>query len=200
MKPGTIYGNGIGDFLTLIIGKNNLGFAITFGAMAFSTFVFDTLDVCTRLGRYIIQELFGWKGWSGIAGATLLTVAFPFYFAWTAAEGSYLKFWTLFGASNQLLAALTLLSITVWLYHARQRIAFTLVPMVFVLIITLWALGSITLTNFRTTHGLDVELINGVAAASLILLALFLALTAVSKVWTERGRGIPAPAVESART
>ena len=200
MKPGTIYGNGIGQFLTLIIGRDNLGFAITFGAMAFSTFVFDTLDVCTRLGRYIIQELFGWKGLSGIAGATLMTVALPFYFAWTAPEGSYLKFWTLFGASNQLLAALTLLSITVWLYHARQRIAFTLVPMVFVLIITLWALGSITLTNFRTTRGFDVELVNGVAAGSLILLALFLALTAVSKVWTERGRGISAPAVESART
>jgi carbon starvation protein len=199
MKPGTIYGNGIGQFLTLIIGKDNLGFAITFGAMAFSTFVFDTLDVCTRLGRYIIQELFGWKGWSGIAGATLMTVALPLYFAWTAPEGSYLKFWTLFGASNQLLAALTLLSITVWLYQARQRIAFTLIPMVFVLIITLWALGNITLTNFRTTHGFDVELINGVAAAVLILLALFLALTAASKVRTERGRGISTPAVESAR-
>ena len=30
--------------------------------MAFSTFVFDTLDVCTRLGRYILQELLGWQG------------------------------------------------------------------------------------------------------------------------------------------
>ena len=50
MSPGTIYGNGIGQFLTLIIGRENLAFAITFGAMAFSTFVFDTLDVATRLG------------------------------------------------------------------------------------------------------------------------------------------------------
>ncbi|HUF19053.1 MAG TPA: carbon starvation CstA family protein, partial [Thermoanaerobaculia bacterium] len=61
LKPGTIYGNGIGEFLTLIIGKEHLNFAITFGAMAFSTFVFDTLDVCTRLGRYIVQELFKWQ-------------------------------------------------------------------------------------------------------------------------------------------
>ncbi len=53
LSPATIYGNGIGNFLTLLIGKENLPFAITFGAMAFSTFVFDTLDVCTRLGRYI---------------------------------------------------------------------------------------------------------------------------------------------------
>ena len=59
LKPGTIYGNGLGEFLTLIIGKEHLPFAITFGAMAFSTFVFDTIDVATRLGRYLIQELTG---------------------------------------------------------------------------------------------------------------------------------------------
>ena len=35
--PGTIYGNGIGQFLTLIIGRDKLAFAVTFGAMAFST-------------------------------------------------------------------------------------------------------------------------------------------------------------------
>ncbi len=45
LAPGTIYGNGIGRFLTLLIGRAHLSFAVTFGAMAFSTFVFDTLDV-----------------------------------------------------------------------------------------------------------------------------------------------------------
>ncbi|HEX7175823.1 MAG TPA: carbon starvation CstA family protein, partial [Pyrinomonadaceae bacterium] len=60
--PGTIYGEGIGRFLTLIIGEGQRNFAVTFGAMAFSTFVFDTLDVSTRLGRYIMQELTGWRG------------------------------------------------------------------------------------------------------------------------------------------
>ena len=107
--PGTIYGNGIGQFLTLIIGQDKLAFAITFGAMAFSTFVFDTLDVCTRLGRYIVQELFGWRGRVGALVGTLLTMALPFYFIVFAPPNSWSKFWTLFGASNQLLAALTLL-------------------------------------------------------------------------------------------
>ncbi|MFN3329336.1 MAG: carbon starvation protein A, partial [Pyrinomonadaceae bacterium] len=51
IPPGKIYGNGIGEFLTILIGKENLPFAVTFGAMAFSTFVFDTLDVSLRLGR-----------------------------------------------------------------------------------------------------------------------------------------------------
>ncbi len=97
--------------------------------MAFSTFVFDTLDVCTRLGRYIVQELFGWRSRAGALAGTLLTVALPAYFIAFAPPNSWSKFWTLFGASNQLLAALTLLTITAWLYQARKRIAYTLVPM-----------------------------------------------------------------------
>ena len=34
-------------------------FGMSFALMAFTTFVYDTLDVCTRLGRYILQELTG---------------------------------------------------------------------------------------------------------------------------------------------
>src|SRR5215210_2632170 len=78
LAAGTIYGNGVGRFLTLIIGPDHLAFATTFGAMAFSTFVFDTLDVCTRLGRYIIQELFGLKGRLGAIIGTLVTISIPF--------------------------------------------------------------------------------------------------------------------------
>jgi carbon starvation protein len=148
-SPGIIYGNGIGRFLTLLIGEQHLAFAVTFGAMAFSTFVFDTLDVCMRLGRYIVQELVGWRTPGGAMLGTLVTVALPVYFVGFGPGGMWSKFWTLFGASNQLLAALTLLAISVWLRRARQRIAFTLLPMAFVLVITLWALGSLTLSSLR---------------------------------------------------
>ena len=193
LTPGKIYGNGIGRFLTLIVGEQHLAFAITFGAMAFSTFVFDTLDVCTRLGRYIVQELFGWKGKIGAIVGTLLTMALPFYFVMFAPPNSWSKFWTLFGASNQLLAALTLLSITVWLYQARQRIAFTLVPMIFVLVITLWALSSLAISNLRLSKiadgQLDVELINAVASAALVILALYLAVLALVKLRGDRRSG-----------
>jgi carbon starvation protein len=172
--------------MTLLIGRENLAFAITFGAMAFSTFVFDTLDVGTRLGRYIVQEVFGWKGGVGLVEGTLVTMAIPFYVIATASEGSYINFWTLFGASNQLLAALTLLTVTVWLVHARRRIGFTLFPMVFVLIMTLWALAKLTLANFRTSHGFDVQLINGLASTAFILLAIYLAVAALLKLRMER--------------
>jgi carbon starvation protein len=187
LKPGTIYGNGIGEFLTLIIGEKNRQFAITFGAMAFSTFVFDTLDVSTRLGRYIAQELLRWPGRLGAVGGTLLTVALPVYFVWYAPEGSWVRFWTLFGASNQLLAALSLLGITVWLYRSRQRIAFTLLPMLFVLTITLWALVRLTVDNFSRGLASGIELANGVTAAALILLALYLCGRALAAVRAFRG-------------
>ena len=178
LPAGKIYGNGIGNFLTLLIGKDNLQFAITFGAMAFSTFVFDTLDVTMRLGRYLVQELLGIPGRVGALIGTLVTVALPFLLLFFAKPGSWIEFWTLFGASNQLLAALTLLSITAWLYKARRRIAFTLIPMFFVLAITLWALGSMVYFNLQAATGFDIKLINGLSSLALIGLAIFLVVTA----------------------
>jgi carbon starvation protein len=154
--------------------------------MAFSTFVFDTLDVSTRLGRYIIQELLNWRSRVGAAFATIATVAIPMWFIAYAPEGSWVKFWTLFGASNQLLAALSLLAISAWLHEARQRIAFTLLPMMFVLTITLWALGRIALQSFESAKGVDVVMANAIAATLLIALALYLVASAIVKLRAPR--------------
>ena len=163
--------------------------------MAFSTFVFDTLDVCMRLGRYIVQELFGLKGRLGAIVGTVATVALPFFIIFYSKSGSYLEFWTLFGASNQLLAALTLLSITAWLYQARARIAFTLLPMLFVLTITLWALGTMVVGNFQAANGFDVKFVNGLASLILIGLAIYLVITALVKLRSERRNELVAESV-----
>ncbi len=95
--------------------------------MAFTTFVYDTLDVCTRLGRYIIQELTGWHDAKGKWLGTGLTAGVPLFFVMQTTLGADGKpmpvwqlFWPLFGASNQLLAALTLLGVTVWLWRTRR--------------------------------------------------------------------------------
>ncbi|MDZ4805387.1 MAG: carbon starvation CstA family protein [Candidatus Eisenbacteria bacterium] len=190
LAPGTIYGNGIGDYLCVVIGKQHRLIAITFGAMAFSTFVFDTLDVATRLGRYIIQELFGWARNAGALAATGLMVAIPALILMTAEPGAYLKFWILFGTSNQLLAALTLLSVTVWLHRNRKPVWFTLPPMVFVMTITLWSLFKQVTGPIESirTHGLrpDITLMNGVISMALTLLAVSLLVEAVLAV--RRGR------------
>ena len=180
LSPGTIYGNGIGRFLTLLVGPEHLAIATTFGAMAFSTFVFDTLDVCTRLGRYMVQELLGWRGRAGAVAGTLVTAALPFLFVLSTEEGSWLGFWTLFGASNQLLAALTLLSVVVWLRRRGQRAGFALLPMLFVMTMTLWALGTLVVTNLRSSAGVDLALVNALLAAAMCALALSLAWSSVA--------------------
>lgn len=188
LKPGTIYGNGVGSFMVLVIGERYRNFAVTFGAMAFSTFVFDTVDVSTRLGRYIFQELFRWPTRLGAWVGTFATVALPVYFVAFAPPGTWVKFWTLFGASNQLLAALTLLSISVWLHQRRQKVAFTFLPMLFVLTTTLYALVRLTMSNFAAAQksGGAVELVNSITSAALIALAIYVVFRAIVRFRGER--------------
>jgi carbon starvation protein len=171
--PGVVYGAGLGRYLALLIGEQHLVFASTFGAMAFSTFVFDTLDVCTRLGRYILQELFGWADRKGALFATLLTTGVPLLLLLVAGEGAYRAFWTLFGTSNQLLAALTLLGVSVWLHRARRPTGFVLAPMALVMAVTLWSLV-LQISAFARGAASAVALTNG--AVSLVLLGLALLL------------------------
>jgi carbon starvation protein len=147
-SPDAIFATGLGHFLS-VLGINQ-SFAISFAMLAFATFVFDTIDVATRLGRYLLQELTGWKSLGGSALATLLTLALPALMLSTTINGpdgkplpSYLAVWPVFGASNQLLAALSLLGLYAWVqrlttnFWARLAVG---APMVFMTIMTLWAL------------------------------------------------------------
>lgn len=179
--PGTLYGNGIGRFLCVLVGDEHARLAATFGAMAFSTFVFDTLDVCTRLGRYMLQEGFAWKGPSAKYLATLATLV-PAGALLLSSErpNAYLDYWTLFGASNQLLAGLTLLAVTVWLRRIGKPIGPTLVPTIFMIGLTLYALFTILRTNLaKLAAGAAgaaavAPTVNASVAALLGVLALFL--------------------------
>jgi carbon starvation protein len=171
--PGAIYGQGLGRFLTVIIGEQHLTFAITFGAMAFSTFVFDTLDVTTRLGRYILQELLGWRGRVGAVAATAVVCLLPLTILLLSDVGSYRLFWTLFGTSNQLLAGLSLLAVTVWLRRSGRRYFYTLIPAVFVMAITVSALVLQVQAGLSGAVGW-VARWNGLTAAALLLLSLVL--------------------------
>jgi carbon starvation protein len=186
LAPGTIYGAGLGRFLAGMIGDEHLLFATTFGAMAFSTFVFDTLDVSTRLGRYIVQELLGLTSRAGALLATAITVITPAVFVVAAGEGSYRIFWTLFGTSNQLLAALTLLGISVWLHKSGRRSWYTLAPMAFVMTITVWSLVLQAMAAFTAiaqgAAGFDTTTINGVVAVALLGLASMLVFEAVREL------------------
>jgi len=185
LKPGSIYGRGIGEFLTILIGKDHLPFAITFGAMAFSTFVFDTLDVSTRLGRYLVEELTGISGWKGAVLGTLSTVVPSALILMNTDSGMWAQFWTLFGAANQLLAAMTLLIISAWLHQNGKRLSFTLIPMIFILSTTMVALIQILRSNFQKSSGFDLSMVNSVTSLLLVTLAGYLVMVAVRKVYNK---------------
>jgi carbon starvation protein len=176
--PGTIYGQGFGRYLALIVGEKHYLFATTFGAMAFSTFVFDTLDVSTRLGRYILQELTGWSGRVGAAVGTAITILVPLGVLLAAGEGAYRTFWILFGTSNQLLAALGLLGLSMWVRRTARRTFFTVLPMAFVMVVTLSSLVLQARAAARkvATSGLryDADILNGGVAVLLIVLTFIL--------------------------
>ncbi|MCK6460554.1 MAG: carbon starvation protein A [Planctomycetes bacterium] len=172
MKPGQLYGDGMARFLAVPFGEGAFPTLRVFGAMAFSTFVFDTLDVATRLGRYILEELTGRRGGRAAVTATAVTAGVPLAILLAAGKDSYATFWTLFGTSNQLLAGLTLLGVSVWLRRTGRPCWFTVLPMLFMMTITVWSLAGQILTFFR--GGSVVAYANGVTAVLLLALAALL--------------------------
>ncbi|MFM7109332.1 MAG: carbon starvation protein A, partial [Planctomycetaceae bacterium] len=162
--PNFVYALGMGSFLEILGVPAAVG--VSFALMAFTTFVYDTLDVCTRLGRYIVQELTGLKGRAGGWIGTSLTAGVPLVFLLRPhlddagrPVAAWRTFWPLFGASNQLLAALTLLGVTVWLWRTRRQAwvwAVTGLPTAFMYAMSTWALAAMTVPKFRTADGLAV--------------------------------------------
>lgn len=82
----------------------------------------------------------GWKGFPGVFAATVVSLGIPLVFLFLTKEKAYLVAWPIFGTSNQMLASLTLLVISVWLIRSGRRPVYTLVPMAFMLVTTVCAL------------------------------------------------------------
>jgi carbon starvation protein len=184
--PNLIYAQGISSYLGLL--KVNYQAALLFALLAFSTFVYDTLDVCTRLARYIFQELIGWRSKTGGVFAALISLFIPFVFLMLTKEKGYLIAWPIFGTSNQLLASLILLAISVWLIKSGKNALFTIIPMLFMMIMTVWSLLSMIIPFIRSSSGIlqgsvssDV-LISGVCGIVLLFLSLMLLYEAVKSL------------------
>jgi carbon starvation protein len=167
--PDAVYAGGIGRFLNALTGMDPVA-ATTFGAMVLSTFIFDTLDSATRLGRYILQELVGRRDRTSGIVATAITVVVPLVFLLASKPGSFRLFWTLFGTSNQLLAALSLLAITVWLKKLGKPVWYTVAPLVLVMGVTVAALVLQMEVLVDARVG-SVPWINGLVSAVLFALA-----------------------------
>ena len=147
-----IFANGLGHFCESLhipfeVGRN-------FIALAISAFILTSLDTATRLARFIWQELVlpgqedaqkqvpanacGYRNilgnrWIATLGVVILAGIMAF-------SGSGNQIWPVFGASNQLLAALTLLAVTLFLNRTKRPVLFALLPLIFMLVISIWAL------------------------------------------------------------
>ena len=118
----------------------------TFVAVVVVSFALTTLDSATRLLRYNIAEIgetlrLPVLGNRYVASALAIGAIWFFAFYERAGQAAGLLLWQLFGTTNQLMAGLALLAITLYLLRAGKPVVYTLVPMLFMLATTLAAMG-----------------------------------------------------------
>ncbi|MFT5423822.1 MAG: carbon starvation protein [Phycisphaerales bacterium] len=191
-------GKGLGDKLEpFIVGAANaittIGIsrelAVAIMGVFVASFAATTLDSSTRLQRYVIAELAGGApetgaatgrvrvGWltNRYAATTLavltglgLALSDAFSNGLVGAGTGGLILWPIFGATNQLLAGLALLVITVWLMRQGRSVWVTAVPMVFMLAMTGWAI-TLLLLGFAQADGWRNGLLLSISVVMLLL-------------------------------
>jgi len=138
-----------------------------FGMVMVEGFLATTLDTAVRVGRYLLEEL--WKMIFDHPHAILksfnfnagLVVVIMFLLAYRQA---FLAIWPIFGSANQLLAALTLIAISVWLTVRGKPNWFTILPSIFMMVTTVVSLLYLLKTNYipsnnTTLIGVDIALL-----------------------------------------
>ncbi len=180
--PVALFSNGIGGMIsTLGISEP---FAVGFVALTVSAFALTTLDTCTRLARFTLQEYF-----EDIPQPAAQVVAKNRYLSTTIvvilsilllASGEFNTLWPIFGSANQLLAALALLTIAVWLIRKNIPATFVMIPMFFMFTVTLASLGLFAWKNFQ-----EKGYVLAVIAALLFVLAISLIFLAFKSLKSE---------------
>ena len=153
--------------------------------LAISVFCLTSLDTSTRLARYTFQEL--WlkpgetvqdaKGFQKILTnpyiSTIITVILGVGLGMTG----YINIWPLFGAANQLLAAVGLLAVAVWLGKVGKNNKMFYIPMIFMMIVTITSLIQTITKNIRVLSAGAFDgwsLARTIIAILLVVLALIL--------------------------
>ena len=186
--PAAIFASGVASFM------NSFGLPIPVGKvfviLAFSAFALTSLDTATRIGRYVFQEFFdnadGTASKSSISNMYVATGVTVCASALLLLYG-YTKIWPIFGASNQLLAGLSLLSLTVWFAKTGKKYTMTLLPMIFMFAVTLSALV-ILVRNFFAAG----NILLGVMAIVLFILAVILIITAANSMKGDKAKDLKA--------
>lgn len=180
--PVALFSNGIGGMIaTLGISET---FAVGFVALTVSAFALTTLDTCTRLARFTLQEYFEdlpQPAAQKVAHNRYLSTAIVVFLAiLLLASGEFNTLWPIFGSANQLLAALALLTIAVWLIRKNVPATFVMIPMFFMFTVTLASLGLFAWKNFQ-----EKGYVLAVIAAILFVLAISLIFLAFKSLKSE---------------
>ncbi len=184
------FGNGFGNVVHQMLPMMSFTFASMIAVLALNTFVLTTLDTAVRITRFIVQEsvgrkvaLFDNKYW---ATGAIMVLAYLI----GATEG-WQKIWPIFGATNQLIAAVALMVASTYLMARGKPTHFTLVPAFFMIVTTI---GALAWQAYRFFTAPEPSWFLGSAALLLIGLALFVASEGLRAL---RGRSVarltPAP-------
>ena len=188
--PTAVFAGGLSAMLGELFGAGAQSVTYSMLILAVSAFCLTSLDTATRLARYMFQEFWMKPGetMADMTGArkvltnpyvaTAITVVIGIALGMTG----YAKIWALFGAANQLLAALGLLAVAAWLGKIGRNNKMFIIPMVFMLLVTLTSLVFTIITQVGLiTSGTDVTwgIVRGVIAVLLIILAIDLVVEGV---------------------
>ncbi|MBQ7219648.1 MAG: carbon starvation protein A [Synergistaceae bacterium] len=137
--PFQIFGNAVGKFFEKFGLPAHVSTCVIM--MCVSALAMTTIDAVTRIGRMSLQEFFspaegGDKGFLETTVATIITLAF----AYNLCLAGYASIWPLFGAANQLLSALVLTALAVFLRVTGRKGWMLYVPMTFMFVVTMSAL------------------------------------------------------------
>ena len=200
--PTQVFAGGLSSMLGTLFGSGAQTITYSLLILAVSAFCLTSLDTATRLARYMFQEFWMKPGESvkDMTGArkvltnpyvsTAITVVLGVALGMTG----YAKIWALFGAANQLLAALGLLAVAAWLGKIGRNNKMFYIPMVFMLLVTLTSLVFTIITQVNlVTSGADVTwgIVRGVIAVLLIILAIDLVIEGV-KALSKQSKAQPA--------
>ena len=153
--------------------------AQAFIALVAVSFALTSLDSGTRLLRYNLEEIANSIGFRALGQryvASTIAVVLIGFFAFYEVEGQPvgLALWSLFGSTNQILGALTLLAVTIYLRQKGRNYVYTLAPMAFMMTVTIVAM----VINIRE-YWASQQVLLGIVSASIFVLSIWLLVEAV---------------------
>ena len=189
--PFQLFSNSIASFLTEIFGlPTDVSACIM--TMCVSALALTSVDAVARIGRMSLQELFTppegveknsvQKLFTNPVFATILTLVLSYLLC----LAGYMSIWPLFGSANQLLSALVLTSLAVFLKATGRKGWMLYVPMTIMFCVTMTALGMSVWRIFGTiSAGTFVFMVDGlqlIIAVALIALALMVVMHCLPKL------------------